>query len=137
MATEVGVRTMSRSQGIQTLEESDILACAKPTDGVAIGAWPIELWGIEKKPEMIYFAEHECYWISANTLVSKHLDNLFFAGRGLSATERAIASARVIGTCFSTGYAAGRLAAEYANHGVWQKAIDTIQEKQIFKAESE
>ncbi len=136
MATEVGVRTMSRSQGIQTLEEADILACAKPSDGVAIGAWPIELWGTAKKPEMTYFAEDDCYWISANTLVSKYLGNLFFAGRAISATERAIASARVIGTCFSTGYAVGMLAAEYASNGVWQKAIAKIQVKQVFNEES-
>ena len=38
------------------------------------------------------------YWITAGTLVSRHLDNLFFAGRGFSATEPAMASARVIGT---------------------------------------
>jgi len=136
MATEVGVRTMSRSQGIQTLEEADILACAKPSDGVATGAWPIELWGAARAPEMTYFAEDDCYWISANTLVSKYLDNLFFAGRAISATERAIASARVIGTCFSTGYAAGMLAAEYASNGGWQKAIAKIQVKQVFNEES-
>ncbi len=135
MATEVGVRTMSRSQGIQILDEADILACTKPSDGVAIGAWPIELWGEARTPEMIYFAVDDCYWVSAGMLVSRYLDNLFFAGRALSATERAIASARVIGTCFSTGYAAGMLAAEYASDGVWQKAIEKIQAKQVFPAE--
>jgi len=136
MATEVGVRTMSRSQGIQTLEESDILACAKPSDGVAIGAWPVELWGAEKKPEMTYFAMNDCYWVPAGALVSRYIDNLFFAGRAISATERAIASARVIGTCFSTGYAAGMLAAECASNGVWQTAIAKIQVKQVFNEES-
>ncbi len=136
MAAEVGVRTMSRSQGIQTLEEADILGCVKPSDGVAIGAWPVELWGAEKKPEMTYFAMNDCYWVPAGALVSRYIDNLFFAGRAISATERAIASARVIGTCFSTGYAAGMLAAEYASNGVWQKAVAKIQVKQVFNEES-
>lgn len=135
MAAEVGVRTMSRPQGIQILDEADILACAKPGDGLAIGAWPIELWGVERTPEMIYFAEDDCYWISAGMLVSRYLANLFFAGRAISATERAIASARVIGTCFGTGYAAGMLAAEYADGGDWRQAIAKIQAKQIFTAE--
>lgn len=132
LATEVGVRTLSRSQGIQVLHEADILKCTKPDDGVAIGAWPIELWGAERKPEMEYFALEDCYWISADTLVSGQLTNLFFAGRALSATERAIASARVIGTCLSTGYAAGMLAAEYIQSGIWQSAIAKIQRQQIF-----
>ena len=136
MATEVGVRTMSRSQGIQTLEETDVLGCVKPSDGVAIGAWPVELWGAEKKPEMTYFAMNDCYWVPAGALVSRYIDNLFFAGRAISATEQAIASARVIGTCFSTGYAAGMLAAEYASNGAWRKAIAKIQVKQVFNEES-
>jgi len=66
------------------------------------------------------------YWISAGMLVSRHLDNLFFAGRGLSATEAAMASARVIGTCLGTGYAAGSLAAEFSDTGAWWPAINKI-----------
>lgn len=135
MASEVGVRTLSRSQGIQVLNEADIINCAKPDDGVAIGAWPIELWGMGSKPEMEYFALDDCYWIAAGTLVSGQLDNLFFAGRALSATERAIASARVIGTCLSTGYAAGMLAAAYTRSGNWQAAIEKIQRQQVFNIE--
>ncbi len=135
MATEVGVRTMSRSQGMQTLEATQILQCSKPKDGVAIGAWPIELWGEASKPEMEYFALDDCYWIPAGTLVSRHLTNLFFAGRAISASERAIASARVIGTCLNTGYAAGMLATEYAQQGVWKSAIERIQRKQILGEE--
>lgn len=136
MAPEVGVRTLSRAQGIQILHEDAILACAKPEDGVAIGAWPIELWGAQKIPEMTYFAADDCYWLAAGTLVSRHLRNLFFAGRALSATEQAIASARVIGTCLSTGFAAGMLAAEQVNSGIWQQAIDKIQIQQVLGDES-
>lgn len=135
MATEVGVRTATRSQGLQVLHETDIMNCTKPDDGVAIGAWPIEIWGSARVPEMDYFPEEDCYWIPAGALISKYLTNLFFAGRTLSATERAIASARVIGTCFSTGAAAGMLAAEQVNSGVWQQAMTRIQRQQIFKEE--
>ena len=38
------------------------------------------------------------------------IDNLFFAGKNISATNKAIASARVMGTCLQTGYAAGKIA---------------------------
>jgi hypothetical protein len=135
MAAEVGVRTMSRSQGLQVLHEKEILACVKPDDGVAIGAWPIEMWDTRRAPVMRYFAEDDCYWIAAGTMVSKYLTNLFFAGRALSATEQAIASARVIGTCFSTGSAAGMLAAEQVNSGIWQQAIINIQRQQVVSEE--
>jgi FAD dependent oxidoreductase len=132
MAIEVGIRTSERSQGIDVLDENHVMSCAKPDDGVAIGVWPIEYWGERRKPDMRYFAMDDAYWITAGMLVSSHLDNLFFAGRGLSATEPAIASARVIGTCLSTGYAAGCLAAEFCDTGVWQNAIKKIRNQQLF-----
>jgi FAD dependent oxidoreductase len=131
MASEVGVRTGERSQGLVTLDEDHVMACTKPDDGVAIGTWPMEFWGTHRKPEMRYFAVDDGYWITAGMLVSRHLDNLFFAGRGLSATESAMASARVIGTCLGTGYAAGCLAAEFSDSGTWQDAIQKIRSQQI------
>jgi FAD dependent oxidoreductase len=131
MATEVGIRTGERSLGIDILDETHVLTCAKPDDGVAIGVWPMEFWGTHRKPEMRYFALDDGYWITAGMLVSRHLDNLFFAGRGFSATEAAIASARVIGTCLGTGYAAGCLAAEFSDTGAWQTAIKKIRSEQI------
>ena len=135
MATQVGVRSGVRSQGLQVLNEQQILACEKPDDGVAIGAWPIEYWGRRRVPEMDYFTENDCYLISAATLVSKNVQNLFFAGRAISATERAIASARVIGTCLSTGYAAGMLAAEFVKQSQWHSAIAKIRRTQVFAHE--
>jgi FAD dependent oxidoreductase len=131
MATEVGIRTSERSQGIDVLDEYHVMDCTKPDDGVAMGVWPIEYWGEQRKPDMCYFAMDDAYWITAGMLVSSHLDNLFFAGRGLSATEPAIASARVIGTCLGTGYAAGCLAAEFCDTGLWQTAIKQIRNQQI------
>jgi hypothetical protein len=131
MASEVGIRTSERSQGIAVLDETHVMACTKPDDGVAMGVWPMEYWGAERKPQMRYFAMDDGYWISADMLVSRHLDNLFFAGRHCSATEAAIASARVIGTCLSTGYAAGCLAAGHSDTGIWQSAINKIRQRQI------
>ncbi len=132
MATEVGIRTAERSEGLDVLNESHVLTCAKPDDGVALGVWPMELWNQQRKPELRYFDMGDGYWITAGMLVSRHLDNLFFAGRGLSATEAAMASARVIGTCLSTGYAAGSLAAELSDTGDWQPAIKKIRNQQLF-----
>jgi hypothetical protein len=80
---------------------------------------------------MSYFKMDDYYLIPAGALVSKHLKNLFFAGKAMSATERAIASARVIGTCFSSGYAAGMLAAEFSQNNSWQTVIQSIRNKQV------
>lgn len=130
MAAQVGIRIEARHEGIALLQEDDVMTCHKPDDGVAIAAWPIEYWGDDRKPEMGYFNVNDYYLIPAGALVSKHLKNLFFAGRTISATERAIASARVIGTCLNTGYAAGKLAAEFVDKGYWKTAIKEIRRQQ-------
>ena len=60
---------------------------------------------------MTYLPLDDYYEIPAGALQSKDFENLFFAGRGIAAENKAIASARVIGTCLGTGFAAGWLAA--------------------------
>ncbi len=131
MAPQVGIRTGQRPYGINVLDREQLLACRKPKDGVAVGAWPMEFWGARRKPEMTFFPAHDHYLVPAGTLVSRNLDNLFFAGRAFSATEPAIASARVIGTCLGTGYAAGKLAASTVQSGAWQNAIEQIRTQQV------
>lgn len=111
MAPETGFRTGPRHRGKVVLDETDVLHCRKSDQTVARGAWPIENWQPGKDPEMRYFNPDDYYDIPAGTLQSAEIENLFFAGRNLSATDAAVASARVIGTCLATGYAAGRLAA--------------------------
>jgi len=61
-------------------------------------------------------------------LESKHLKNLYFAGRNLSSDVRAMASARVMGTCLATGFAAGILAAYAAKNQDRNEAIAYIRQ---------
>ena len=111
VASELGIRTGRRSMGKYILIESDVLNCTKFNQGIANGVWPIEFWGHDGNVSMNYFESDNCYEIPADCLISKDLGNLFFAGRNISASDKAIASARVIGTCLATGYAAGKMAA--------------------------
>jgi len=106
---EPGVRVLQRSKGRYTLTEEDVLNCRKSETSVATGTWPIEEWDIDGKVKMEYFEPDNGYSIPAGCIISNALDNLFFAGKNISATPRAVASARVIGTGLQTGYAAGKL----------------------------
>lgn len=109
VAPEVGIRTGPRHVGKYILQREDVLSCRKFDDAIARGAWPIELWRPGENPQMDYFAMDDHYDIPARSLQSNQLDNLFFAGRNLSASDEAIASARVIGTCLGMGYGVGLL----------------------------
>ena len=86
------------------------MSCKRTSDGIAIGTWPIEEWSNNGELKMDYFEPDKGYSIPADCLISDSLHNLYFAGKNISATSRAIASARVIGTALQTGYAAGKMA---------------------------
>jgi hypothetical protein len=112
---DVGIRVLSRPKGKVVLTKKDVLNCMKPNDGVAIGTWPIEYWNSSGELEMSFFPKMEYYLISANSLISDEIANLFFAGKNISASEDGVASARVMGTCIQTGYAAGKIASSYVD----------------------
>ncbi|TVR37233.1 MAG: FAD-dependent oxidoreductase [Cryomorphaceae bacterium] len=116
IAPEVGFRTGFSPLGQDTLSAEDVLKSRKHSEGVATGAWPIEFWRPGKQAEMQWLDDGESYHIPAGALTSARAKNLYFAGRNLSADALAQASARVMGTCLQTGYAAGVLAA-YASLG--------------------
>jgi len=125
-AAQVGVRTGRRIQGMATLTDEDVQTGRKSACGIARGGWPMERWGEEQKPSMRYFPGRECYEIALDCLRPAGLSNILVAGRCLSATPSALASARVIGTCLATGWAAGTVAAFAASEKTTTQAIARI-----------
>jgi hypothetical protein len=114
VAPQMGVRSGRRLAGRDRLTDAAVLAARKLPDGIARGAWPMERWGAGPRPEMQYFAELDFYDIPPGCLRAAGLDNVFVAGRCLSAEAGAMTSARVIGTALATGWAAGAAAAAAA-----------------------
>jgi len=112
IAPEVGVRTGRRHKGKYILTKEDVINCRKFGDSAGRGAWPIEFWNLGKRVKMDFFEMNDYYDIPKDCLVSSDIKNLLFAGKNISATEEAIASARVIGTCLQTGFSAGEMAVE-------------------------
>jgi FAD dependent oxidoreductase len=131
IAPKVGIRDGLRTVGLYVLTEDDVLSAKKFSDFVANSSWPIEQWGQDRRAQMRYLPEGEFYQIPARCLQSAVMDNLFMAGKCISATDGAIASARVIGTCLQTGYAAGHLAAARAMNHPIKNAIEYIQSSQF------
>lgn len=127
IADQAGVRTSARPLGKYLLTEYDVTRCRKFDDYIALGSWPIEIWSQSHRVEMKFFELNAYYHIPAGSLCSMAFDNLFFAGRNISADAGAIASARVIGTCLQTGYAAGILATANVKNQTESSAIIEIQ----------
>ncbi len=131
IAPEVGTRIGQRSTGKYILTEDDVLQCKKFDDAIANAAWPIEEWSQQVRVTMRYFSVDDFYQVPAGCLQSGHINNLFFAGRNIAATDAAIASARVMGICLQTGYAAGCMAAAAASNVSLPDAVKQIQNGQL------
>lgn len=101
--------------GQYVLTGADVLAGRKFPDAVARGAWPIEQWDAKGAVRFKYLPAGTHYEIPARSLRAARVENLFMAGKTISADVDAIASARVMGTCLATGAAAGVLAAEFVS----------------------
>lgn len=99
--------------GKYLLTGADVLGARKFPDAAARCAWPIEQWGSDGKARLRYLPQHAHYEIPARCLRSASIQNLFMAGKTISADVDAIASARVMGCCLATGAAAGKLAADW------------------------
>ena len=101
--------------GQYLLTGADVLAGRGFPDAVARCAWPIEQWSAAGVSRHRYLQPGAHYEIPARSLRAAHVENLFMAGKTISADVDAIASARVMGCCLATGAAAGVLAANYSN----------------------
>jgi len=104
--------------GRYQLTREDVISGRKFPDGVARAGWPIELWHDGHLGATYeYLEDGQTYDIPLRSLQARDVDNLFVAGRCMSATHDALGSVRVIGTCLATGEAVGLAAARMAAGG--------------------
>lgn len=109
---QIGIRESRRIQGLSTVVAQDVLTARKrPTDGIARCGWPIEDHSRAGETEYVSIEGDGWYHIPFGALASDNVENLWSAGRLVSADARAFASVRVMGTAFATGHAAGVAAA--------------------------
>jgi hypothetical protein len=123
----VGIRETRLIEGLETLTEAAVRQCEKPSDRIACTAWPLEHHGAGRGTQWEFLPDGDWYGIAYGCLVVKGFDNLFVAGRNLSATHIAQASARVAGPCFAMGEAAGSAAAMACAAGRVAAAVDVPQ----------
>ncbi len=103
-----------RLTGEWELDESSLLSARKFSDGVVRSAWPLEFWDpSDAAPCCSYPPDGDYADIPGRCLRSRTIANLFATGRCISASSRALAATRVMGTCMALGEAAGLEAAGF------------------------
>ena len=126
-----GKRESRRYVGDYTLTQQDVeKGGTKFEDTVAYGGWQIDnhlpggFWLKSKGGAHLQKRRlSDPYAIPLRCLYSRDVDNLMFAGRNLSATHTAFASARVMGTIGIMGQAVGTAAALAVEKGVDPRGV--------------
>jgi len=131
-----GKRENLRYVGDILLNQNDIEAGGVFEDVVAHGGWSMD----DHHPDAInhpgaptiFHPAPSPYGIPYRSLYSKDFDNLWCAGRNISATHMAMSSTRVMGTTSVMGQAVGTaisiaLAKGLSNRGVYEEAIEELQ----------
>jgi hypothetical protein len=103
----IGVRETRRIIGDYILTEDDVVTGRKFSDVIACSAAPVEDHLPGSGTRWVYVQGDGVYNIPFRSLLPKGLDNLIVAGRCLSATHGAQASARNSAQCMAMGHAAG------------------------------
>jgi len=118
-----GKRESRRLKGPYVLKAQDLLEGKVFDDAVAYGGWPMDMHvpGGLKAPvdePTEYFFLDDMYSIPYRCLFSVNINNLFLAGRAVSASKLAFGSIRVMGTTGVIGQAAGTAAAKAVEKGI-------------------
>ena len=110
-----GKRESRRFEGPYMLTQSDIVQQRHFYDTVSFGGWAIDIHPADgifsEKPGCNQWHSKGVYEIPYRCLFSKNIDNLFLAGRIISASHLAFGSTRVMMTCAHGGQAVGMAAA--------------------------
>lgn len=107
----LGIRDGGRVAGEYRLTAADVRSGRTFEDSIGRCAWPIEFWDPGEGVSIEYLPDGSSYEIPLRSLKLRGLENVWAAGKCLSAEPLAQASARVVGTCWAMGEAAGRAAA--------------------------
>jgi hypothetical protein len=107
----LGVRQTRTIVGDYTLTAADVLGDTRFADAIGFGSYPVDVHNPDGGGVQWVVPERPYYEIPYRCLLPQGTDNLLVAGRAISADHEAIASARIMGTCASTGQAAGVAAA--------------------------
>jgi hypothetical protein len=137
IASQIGIRETRRIVGEYVLTAEDVLQGRRFDDAIARCSYPIDIhdpqgtrgkligMGGEDKPHHTVTRDAPPYYeIPYRCLVPLKVDNLLVAGRCLSATHEAAASARVIPPVYAMGQAAGTAAAMCAKENIAPRQID-------------
>ncbi len=127
VGTIPGKRESRRFEGLYMLKQQDVVGQTRFYDAVAFGGWALDLHPADgvysDLPSCIQYHSKGVYDIPLRSYISKDIDNLFFAGRIISASHVAFGSTRVMATCAAGGQAVAMAAKQCIGKGLMPKQL--------------
>ena len=123
----IGVRETRRIIGDYVLQKEDVLEARRFEDAIARCGMPIEDHHAASDTRWVYEKDFGYYDITYRCLIPRGLNNVLVAGRCLSATHDAHASARSAGPAMAMGQAAGMAAALAVAQSKTARDVDVAQ----------
>jgi hypothetical protein len=136
MARRIGVRESRRVKGRYWLTRGDVLGGHRFPDGIVQAAAPIEDHNDGGDTRWEFLPEAQIYEIPFRSLLPADLDGLALAGRCLSASHDAHASARNMAQCMGMGQAAGTAAALAVDQGIDVGALEVATLRRTLRGSS-
>jgi len=135
-SARVGVRESRRVMGEYLLTAEDVLSCKRFEDGIAMGAYPIDIHDPKGGKTIFNFLkEAGSYNIPYRCLVPVFPENLLVAGKNISATHEAIGTTRLQSTVMAIGQAAGTAAALAVKSNLPPRRINTNLLREALRAQ--
>ncbi|BDD02282.1 FAD-dependent oxidoreductase [Persicobacter psychrovividus] len=117
-----GKRESRRFEGHYMLTQNDVIDQVDFEDAVSFGGWAVDHHDVEgvytKNDSCTQWHTKGVYQIPYRCFISKNIDNLFLAGRIISASHIAFGTTRVMTTCAHGGQVVGTAAALCLKHGL-------------------
>jgi hypothetical protein len=126
IAPQIGIRESRRIMGEYVLTAEDVLEARSFEDGIACGAYAIDIHNPAGTGTVIKQLEAGTwYQIPYRCLVPRDVSNLLVAGRCISSTHEAHSSLRVMPIIWGIGEAGGTAAAMAFKAGISPTEVDT------------
>jgi hypothetical protein len=124
IAPQIGIRETRRVVGEYMVSEEDIMECADFPDAIGVNGWPVEAHVAGNVDFRFARGARGFNQLPFRMLLPLSVDNLLVAGRCASMTHDGQSSARVSGSCFVMGQAAGSAAHLALKSGKPPRRID-------------
>lgn len=128
----LGIRESRNIVGDYVINREDVLSGAKFSDGVARGAYPIDIHDPKGgKTQFQFIKNGNSYEIPFRAMIPVDIDGVIVAGRCISADHNAMGTVRIMGCCMHQGVAAGTAAAMCIKDKKMPRELDGIKLKEI------